>query len=232
MITIADDFGRFESDPQILRGQLFALRDDVRTSDVLGMCKELHESRLVTFYEVGGKWFAQIEKWQERARCEKSRIPDNPLRNAAERCGTLPPSFLVPRSSPLAIAIGQVAPVAATAADGSGLKSKGNEGYHKDSRTVLHYLNEQCGRHFRETDTNLGFISARLEESGVTLQGVMRMVSRQCARWKGTGQEEYLRPETLFNKTKFDGYYAAKDLPANSGQQKGPTLLEKLIEES
>lgn len=24
---------------------------------------------------------------------------------------------------------------------------------------------------------------------------------------------EYLRPQTLFNKTKFDGYYAAKDQP-------------------
>lgn len=99
--------------------------------------------------------------------------------------------------------------------EGCGVDGNGEPGsaYHKDSRTVLHLLNESSGRHFRETDTNLGFISARLNESGVELAGVRQMIARQCSRWKGTDQAEYLRPETLFNETKFDGYYAAKDLP-------------------
>ena len=86
-------------------------------------------------------------------------------------------------------------------------------GYHRDSRTVLHYLNEKCGRHFRETDSNLTFISSRMKEDGVDLVGVKTMIDRQTKRWKGTSQEEYLRPETLFNKTKFDSYYASKDAP-------------------
>ena len=85
--------------------------------------------------------------------------------------------------------------------------------YHADARSVLYILNEASGKHFRETDSNLGFISARLCESGVDLPGVKTMILRQCARWKGTKEAEYLRPETLFNATKFDGYYAAKDQP-------------------
>lgn len=85
--------------------------------------------------------------------------------------------------------------------------------YHRDSRTVLHLLNETSGRSFRETDPNLTFISSRLREPGVDLSGVRKMIERQCKRWKGTEQAEYLRPETLFNKTKFDGYYAARNEP-------------------
>lgn len=88
-----------------------------------------------------------------------------------------------------------------------------NECYHADSRTVLHWLNEKSGRHYRETDANLKFISARLGEPDVTLEGMKLMIERQCKRWKGTAQAEYLRPETLFGKTKFDSYYAAKEEP-------------------
>lgn len=89
-------------------------------------------------------------------------------------------------------------------------------GYHKDTRTVLHILNETCGRHFRELAANLSVISARLREPGVDLAGVRLMLARQCKRWKNTPQAEYLRPETLFGKTKFDSYYAARTLPVHS----------------
>lgn len=88
-----------------------------------------------------------------------------------------------------------------------------SETYHKDSRTVLHILNQGSGRAFREIDSNLGFISARLSEPGVDLAGMKLMISRQCQMWNGTTMAEYLRPETLFNKTKFDGYYAARTMP-------------------
>lgn len=82
--------------------------------------------------------------------------------------------------------------------------------YHKDTRTVLHFLNEASRRPFRETDSNLTFISSRLKEPEVTLEGVKEMILRQCKKWLDTTMADFLRPETLFNKTKFDGYYAAK----------------------
>jgi uncharacterized phage protein (TIGR02220 family) len=81
------------------------------------------------------------------------------------------------------------------------------------ARILLHLLNEKTGRHFRETDSSLTPIIARLKEPGVDLDGCKLMIDRQVKRWKGSTQEEYLRPETLFGKTKFESYYAAKDLP-------------------
>lgn len=85
--------------------------------------------------------------------------------------------------------------------------------YPPESRVALLYLNEKSGRSFRETAKNLDFIAARLKEPGVTIEGVRLMIDRQCKRWLNTTQAEFLRPETLFNATKFDGYYAAKDAP-------------------
>lgn len=85
-------------------------------------------------------------------------------------------------------------------------------GYHEHARVALHHLNEKSGRHFRETDANLSIISARLREPEVSIDGVKLMVERQCRRWLNTEQAEYLRPETLFGKSKFDGYYAAREM--------------------
>lgn len=57
-------------------------------------------------------------------------------------------------------------------------------------------------------------LSARLCEPEVTVDGVKRMITRQCQLWgKDAKMCEYLRPTTLFSKTNFDNYYAAKDLP-------------------
>lgn len=93
------------------------------------------------------------------------------------------------------------------------------ETFTPQSRAALHFLNEKSGRHFRETSESLGFIQARLSEPGIDIEGVKQMIDRQCQRWKGTEQEEFLRPQTLFNKTKFDSYYAAKDLQINYGNK-------------
>lgn len=84
---------------------------------------------------------------------------------------------------------------------------------HQAARPILHYLNEKAGMRYRETDTNLGLIGARLAEPEVTQEGVRLMIDRQVRMWKGTTMEQYLRPETLFNATKFDGYYAARSQP-------------------
>ena len=88
---------------------------------------------------------------------------------------------------------------------------------HQTAIPILAYLNEKTGKHYRETETNLGFIGERLSEEGVTADGVRQMIDRQSKKWAGSNMEDYMRPETLFNKTKFDGYYAARDQPVING---------------
>jgi uncharacterized phage protein (TIGR02220 family) len=99
---------------------------------------------------------------------------------------------------------------------------------YSDARIALHLLNESSGSRFREVDTNLSLIAARLSEPEVTLDGVRTMIVRQCKKWKGTTQEDYLRPETLFGKTKFEGYYAAKDQPISTNGTPQKSILQKI----
>lgn len=113
-------------------------------------------------------------------------------------------------------------------------KNRKERTYSAAARAVVHFLNEKSGKKFRETSVNLGFIDARLSEEGVDLDGVKKMIERQVVIWKGTDMDRFLRPETLFNETKFDSYYANKDLPIPqstvNGKPTPKTLLQKELD--
>ena len=69
---------------------------------------------------------------------------------------------------------------------------------------VLSYLNEKAGTHFKPVESNLKFIRARLKDYNES--DLKAVVDKKTAEWKGTQMQMYLRPETLFNATKFESY--------------------------
>lgn len=73
------------------------------------------------------------------------------------------------------------------------------------AKDILTWLNEKAGRNFHADDTNLGFIKARLKD-GILPEQLKAIVSRKVRQWQGTDQAMYLRPATLFNKTKCSQY--------------------------
>jgi uncharacterized phage protein (TIGR02220 family) len=93
----------------------------------------------------------------------------------------------------------------------SDLRSKSytnGRNYREEAKVVLGFLNEKTGKKFRANDTNLEFVIARLK-SGVDVQTCKTLIARKVRDW--TPKPEmvpYLRPETLFNKTKFETYLA------------------------
>ena len=78
--------------------------------------------------------------------------------------------------------------------------------YRAESREVLDYLNRATGRAYRSVDSNLNLITARLK-SGVTAVRMKEVVLHKSDQWKGDQKmDEFLRPATLFNATKFEQY--------------------------
>lgn len=80
----------------------------------------------------------------------------------------------------------------------------------KECEEIIKYLNTKLevkpGEGFRpKTESNQKFIRARLKE-GYTLDDMKKVVDTMVTKWKGTGMEVYLRPETLWNSTKFQTY--------------------------
>lgn len=81
----------------------------------------------------------------------------------------------------------------------------------KDNETneIITYLNTVCGRKFALTQSNKKFIRGRLEE-GYTVEDCKRVIDTMNKQWTGN-MRTYLRPETLFNATKFQTYINMED---------------------
>lgn len=89
-------------------------------------------------------------------------------------------------------------------------------------KEVLVHLNQMAGTSYRPVDSNLRLIEARLKE-GATVADMKRVIDAKCAEWKGGDMEKYLRPQTLFNASKFEQYLGALGKPADDPDQSQPT---------
>ena len=71
---------------------------------------------------------------------------------------------------------------------------------------VLNFLNERCLKNFQPTEANLNFIISRLAE-GATVSECRKVIAIKRRQWIDDPQmNKYLRPATLFNKTKYHQY--------------------------
>jgi len=84
LLTLVDDFGRYDGRLPILHAHCFALRSDVKPQQTAGMRDELSKSGLIFVYEFDGKEYIQFAKWTERTRSDKSKYPDPPQESAAD----------------------------------------------------------------------------------------------------------------------------------------------------
>jgi len=74
------------------------------------------------------------------------------------------------------------------------------------AREVIEFLNAKAGRNFDAKGPNLEFVVARLKE-GESVEDLRAVVAKKCREWSGDEKmTAYLRPETLFNRTKFASY--------------------------
>lgn len=78
--------------------------------------------------------------------------------------------------------------------------------YKTQALEILDFLNAKTGRAYRPVETNLKLIVARLK-TGATVMNCRQVIVKKSREWKGDPKmNEYLRPATLFNATKFEQY--------------------------
>jgi len=70
----ADDFGRYDARPLILKAELFPLKD-VRTSDISRWLTVCETAGLLACYEVEGAKLLEIKNFGQRVRTSKSKYP-------------------------------------------------------------------------------------------------------------------------------------------------------------
>lgn len=84
-------------------------------------------------------------------------------------------------------------------------------GYKQDAIKLLNVLNNLKGSKYRPVDTNLDPIISRLK-SGIHVDHLHKMIGHKVRQWKNDDKmKDYLRPSTLFNKTKCEQYIGEVD---------------------
>jgi hypothetical protein len=79
MLTVVDDYGRYDARPAILRVEVFPLLlDKVREADVSRCLTECEKAGLVRLYAVGGKPYLELLDFRQRLRAKTSRWPAPP----------------------------------------------------------------------------------------------------------------------------------------------------------
>lgn len=81
---------------------------------------------------------------------------------------------------------------------------------------VIDYLNQKADTHYRKNATNRDLVKARINE-GYTIQDCLTVIDNKTVQWLNTEWEQYLRPRTLFQKSKFESYLNTKP-PKRTGK--------------
>jgi hypothetical protein len=76
LMSVVDDFGRYDARPAILRSSLYALKiDRVSEPDISKWMNECSEAGVVRCYSVDNKPYVELLKFDQRLRAQKSKFP-------------------------------------------------------------------------------------------------------------------------------------------------------------
>ena len=218
--SAADDHGRGSAEPARLASELFPYdlsRDPRETLDrVAETLDKLSQESRIALYTVKDEVFFEIIHWKRHQRVDNAGKARNPSLNEGVAIVSIK-SRETRGGSPLEQGAGnreQGAGVPIVPQTLELIPPEPKKDPNAAAKRILQCLNEYGDKSFRNTENNLDIINARLAEDGVDELGVITMVKRQCLKWgKDPKMVDFLRPETLFGKTKFEGYYASRDQP-------------------
>lgn len=231
LLTAVDDFGRLEACPEVVFTTCFQRVPKGWTIEKVKRCLiELvtvfpdGDQPLLRFYKSDNRIYLQVmsakRHIQQRAKMSKYPSPtDSELnqyvtakcaqtRADAGGCEQIP-SYPVSRIPYPDLRIPYPERREDMSSKGAGAPDVcAYRNYLDEAKEVLKFLNEKTGKKFREVPATLVFIEARLK-SGVEVQDCRTLIARKVRDW-GTDPKmmKYLRPETLFNQTKFETYLA------------------------
>lgn len=106
LITQADDAGRGDARPAVIKGRVFPFRERLTVKDVGSSLRALADKGCVTLYEIGGRPYFYFPNWSkhQRVRDCKPKYPeptDDSLRQVAADCGKARQSAAIIQSNPI-----------------------------------------------------------------------------------------------------------------------------------
>lgn len=163
---------------------------------------------------VNHAYYSRLRSIEEKREADRQRIADKRKTQPVEKQSVSQSVADCSESSP---PVAHVAPVAVAVTVSTEPKTLSGlppdthppaklNGHTTTARSLLAFLNEKTGRNYQPVKANLDMIVARLKE-GATERQCRLVILRKFHDW-GNDEKmtEYLRPATLFNRTKFAQY--------------------------
>ncbi len=127
LIVLADDYGRFDGRPAIIKGRGFPLYS-VTDKQIDEALKHLETAGIVNLYKVGGRPYLQLESWSrhQNIRAQKSKYPPpgDDLHTSANNCMQRKSDVPVIQSESESISLSESPPVSPPAKRGGGRAHK------------------------------------------------------------------------------------------------------------
>lgn len=106
LITQADDAGRGDARPAIIKGRIFPFRERLTIKDISCSLRALADKGCINLYEIDGGSYFYFPNWSrhQRVRDCKPKFPAptvDSLRQVAAGCGELPQSAAIIQSNPI-----------------------------------------------------------------------------------------------------------------------------------
>lgn len=106
LITQADDAGRGDARPAVIKGRVFPFRERLTVKDVGSSLRALADKGCVTLYEIGGRPYFYFPNWSkhQRVRDCRPKYPEpteDSLRQVAADCGEARQSAAIIQSNPI-----------------------------------------------------------------------------------------------------------------------------------
>lgn len=229
LTTACDDYGRFDADPEVLLADLFKRRPAGWTVRKMTAVLDEWEQALIHRYaaeENGVRVYGHVLTFahHQRERDSKPKYPDPPCAVAGAEAEACQESRA---KSPANLDSPQLAANCGSRARAPGPRDvvlerrSAREPIHgalwRTASSLLSFLNTKAGRSYRPMPATLGPIMARLRE-GATEANCRGVIARKVRDWTGDPRMvKYLRPETLFNRTKFESYLGERETESADG---------------
>lgn len=75
ILVTVDDFGRYDARPSMVKAACFPIKDAITATKTEALMRELVEHGLIVVYEVEGKPYLQMCKWDNVPRAKESKYP-------------------------------------------------------------------------------------------------------------------------------------------------------------
>jgi hypothetical protein len=102
VLTLVDDYGRYDADPELLRSHAFPFGDPegnpVHLQTIVSGLQTLVNKELILIYQIDGKEYLQLLRWKENAR-SNSKYPEPPKKDVCKQLQTIDNKCLSPSSS-------------------------------------------------------------------------------------------------------------------------------------